>query len=280
MKTSAKQRTPAVTGWSNRCRFAEILWSALIVLDTAYRFPREWLCLYIIPLAIVARWTSRHVFLWGSLAVAILLPVCLADGGSTTELAVSCAWRAVWLVSVAIPWRLVRQVAIRLHEIASTDRLTGVLNLSAFRELLEREMSRSTRTGKPYTVVFIDCDRFKALNDQYGHAAGNAALRVIGQRLIQVTRRYDAIARYAGDEFLCLFPETDEVVAAKLVERSHSELTLAMTEHNIAVSFSVGAVTSCGRHPVDLIINQADAAMYHVKRNSGNGVHLVANVEL
>lgn len=107
----------------------------------------------------------------------------------------------------------------RLRELASTDPLTGLANQRAFQERLTEEVSRSSRYGHPLSLVLLDLDRFKRVNDRHGHQVGDAVLAEVARRLAGLARTGDLAARVGGEEFACLLPDTDSDGALALAER-------------------------------------------------------------
>ena len=107
----------------------------------------------------------------------------------------------------------------RLAEMAFADPLTELPNRRAFFDRLDVELLRSRRTGRPLSVALVDLDGFKAVNDTHGHAAGDAALRHVAQTMKRRTRGYDLVARYGGDEFVLLFPDTPKEIVDAISKR-------------------------------------------------------------
>jgi diguanylate cyclase (GGDEF)-like protein len=119
-----------------------------------------------------------------------------------------------------------------------TDPLTGLFNRRAFEELLEMELERATRTDRPMSVIVGDIDGFRAVNEQHGHAAGDAALQAIAENALKWKRRIDLAARIGGEEFALLLPETDErgafIVAERLRRATHRSLASASSARQTA----------------------------------------------
>jgi diguanylate cyclase (GGDEF)-like protein len=130
----------------------------------------------------------------------------------------------------------------RLGLAARTDGLTGLLNRRAFDERLEQEIARAERTRRPFVVLLGDLDRFKEINDRFGHPAGDATLILVGQVLRGATRSVDTVARVGGDEFAILLPESAEDQGRVLVERLRRYLSDALVDHDPAVGLSIGLV--------------------------------------
>lgn len=152
---------------------------------------------------------------------------------------------------------------------AECDDLTGLLNRGAFRERLGRALRRARRDEACVAVVFIDLDSFKETNDRHGHAAGDAVLQALGQRLGRNLRAEDGLGRYGGDEFVLFAEDTDSAAAASVVERV--ELALAEPFEFEGTTLRLGGSVGVSCFPqdgqdVDALIFAADAAMYRVKR--------------
>ncbi|MDQ6805200.1 MAG: GGDEF domain-containing protein [Actinomycetota bacterium] len=130
----------------------------------------------------------------------------------------------------------------RLNQAARTDALTGLLNRRAFDESIEQEIARAERTQRTFAVLLGDLDRFKEINDRYGHPAGDATLILVGQVLKGATRSVDTVARVGGDEFALLLPESDEEQGWVLVERLRRYLSDALVDHPPEVGLSIGLV--------------------------------------
>ncbi len=149
---------------------------------------------------------------------------------------------------------------------ARTDFLTGIANMKAFFEMTELEVNRSRRSDKPLSVVYLDCDNFKTVNDRFGHHAGDALLRAAAETIKAGLRPTDTVARAGGDEFVVLLPETGETGAGIVIARLRTSLAAVMRKRRWPVTFSIGAVTfPQPPDSVDDMIKKADRVMYAVK---------------
>jgi diguanylate cyclase (GGDEF)-like protein len=159
-----------------------------------------------------------------------------------------------------------RQLARR----ALIDPLTGVLNRRGISEVLQTAVAAARRAGAPLSILAIDVDRFKALNDTYGHQAGDTVLRHVARSLSDAVRTADHVGRYGGDEFLVVLVETEATAAEALAARLRSlRLPLAVDDtEEIEVKISIGAATLRGDDTVDTLLARADQQMYRVKRTS------------
>jgi diguanylate cyclase (GGDEF)-like protein len=153
-----------------------------------------------------------------------------------------------------------------LRTLASHDSLTGALNRGAFEQRLEAELARARRTGAPLSLVIFDVDHFKAINDSFGHAAGDAALRGIGDVVASGMRRSDVFGRLGGEEFGLLLPDTDANGAATAADKLRLRLS-APSAGRRALTVSFG-VAEAGHAAVEarVMLAAADRAMYAAKR--------------
>jgi diguanylate cyclase (GGDEF)-like protein len=161
----------------------------------------------------------------------------------------------------------------RLQQQSITDGLTGIKTRRFFWEALSAEWKRASRSGRPFSIVLIDLDKFKAVNDSLGHLEGDLVLARVGRLLEQKCRQSNVVARYGGDEFIVLMPETGIEQAQVLAERLRLWLATdpMLEEHGITGSFGVASFPMHGFALEDLI-RIADAGMYLAKRGGGNQV--------
>jgi diguanylate cyclase (GGDEF)-like protein len=159
----------------------------------------------------------------------------------------------------------------KLQQQSITDGLTGIKTRRFFWEALSAEWKRASRSGRPFSVVLIDLDKFKEVNDRMGHFEGDLVLARVGRLLEQKSRQSNVVARYGGDEFIVLMPETGAEQAHVLAERLRQWLATdpMLSEHHITGSFGVASFPMHGFSIEDLI-RVADAGMYVSKRSGGN----------
>jgi diguanylate cyclase (GGDEF)-like protein/putative nucleotidyltransferase with HDIG domain len=161
----------------------------------------------------------------------------------------------------------------KAQEQAITDGLTGVKTHRFFMEALSAEWKRSTRAGRAFALVLMDLDRFKFVNDFYGHLEGDLVLQRVGHILETNCRRSDVVARYGGDEFVILMPETNMEHARQLASKLRGWVSSdpLLREKNISASFGIACYPLHGSSPQELI-QVADASMYLSKHQGGNAV--------
>ncbi|HXK09454.1 MAG TPA: sensor domain-containing diguanylate cyclase [Vicinamibacteria bacterium] len=167
----------------------------------------------------------------------------------------------------------------RTEQLTITDDLTRLFNSRYLNLYLGREIKRCKRHGIPLSVIFLDLDGFKGINDQYGHLAGSGTLTEVGKILAEGVRESDILARYGGDEFVVVLPETPASGALVIAER----LRRAVEEHRflepqgiaarISASFGISTYPDHALSPEGLI-QKADQAMYRVKEREKNGIEV------
>ncbi len=159
-----------------------------------------------------------------------------------------------------------RLLLLRERRLARTDPMTGASNARHFFELLDAERRRSSRTGQPLTLAYLDVDGFKRVNDTLGHPAGDRLLSAVAATLRSCLRSADAVARLGGDEFAVLLPDTPAAGAAAAVAKVRARLQETMREEAWPVTFSVGVVTcSDPARPTREVVAAADRLLYAAK---------------
>ena len=165
----------------------------------------------------------------------------------------------------------------RLHSAATTDDLTGLLNRRALEERLEAEISRSQRHQIKTSIVLLDVDHFKLINDTLGHAAGDRYLILIGQALVKHIRALDVVGRQGGDEFLVILPMTSAAEALVFINRLQGGLQELAKQHPefgmATLSFGIAESPRHGRTPT-AVLAAADTALYAAKRAGRNLVEI------
>ena len=169
-----------------------------------------------------------------------------------------------------------RQLELELQQQASTDVLTGLANRRAFFNEGPRMLERARRYRHDCALLMIDIDHFKAVNDQYGHHAGDRVLRAMADRLRDVLRQADLVARLGGEEFAALLPETDVPAALQAAERVR-EICASLGPQlegfsDMGVSVSIGVAQWRAGETLDHLLERADAALYRAKRAGRNRV--------
>jgi len=162
-------------------------------------------------------------------------------------------------------------------KMAFTDPLTQTHNRAAFNDTLRREIKRAERTEQGLSIIFLDVDHFKMINDRYGHSTGDLALTSVAQWIKQSVRASDVVFRYGGEEFVIILTDTQLEDAAVLAERIRSNieahaLAFGLSVLHITVSLGVSSLQAADN--MDSLIKRADTAMYQAKQRGRNRVCL------
>jgi len=164
-----------------------------------------------------------------------------------------------------------------LKRLANTDGLTGVLNRRRFMELSRQEVARSHRYGGPLSLIMLDVDHFKAVNDSFGHEVGDEVLVSLSQVCRQVLRQVDLFGRVGGEEFMALLPETGLEAAAMVAERLRNALAahaVSASKPEVRVTISLGVAQLGPETRLNDLMRLADDAMYQAKQNGRNRVEI------
>ncbi|GAB4578643.1 MAG: hypothetical protein Fur0022_13790 [Anaerolineales bacterium] len=266
-----QQSKPAVWG------FLASLVLVLGILDYLTGFELSFSLFYILPVS-VAAWTlsARGGYLVG-MASALTWGVANLVAGQAYSSPVILVWNVLMRLGF---FSFITFLLAELHEalafertLARTDALTGILNRRAFMEMLKVEIERIKRHQRPATLLYVDIDNFKTINDQHGHQAGDQLLEMVAQTILKNIRAIDTVARLGGDEFVVLLPETGETGAKTIAPRLRWHLLSEMEKGQWPITFSLGALTF--RTPpedIQVLIRQADQLMYKVKNESKDGI--------
>lgn len=163
----------------------------------------------------------------------------------------------------------------KLIQMAKVDGLTGVFNRRYLDTRLQEELERSRRHGNPLSIMMLDIDHFKEINDTHGHICGDYTLRKISELLLELIRTSDILGRYGGEEFCCILPETSFEQALVLAERCRTQVAASQfscTDHQSRVTVSIGVTDLHRDDTLDSIIKRADDALYQAKRTGRNRV--------
>jgi diguanylate cyclase (GGDEF)-like protein len=169
-----------------------------------------------------------------------------------------------------------KRLEIELQRLATTDALTGLANRRAFFDLGQVTLEAARRYRHACSMLMIDVDHFKAINDHHGHRAGDETLRRLADRLREVLRQADLVARIGGEEFAALMPETDITAARQAAERLREVCEGLATQDLMSMRVSVSVGVAQWRHdePLEHLMERADAALYRAKQSGRNRVEI------
>ncbi len=163
-----------------------------------------------------------------------------------------------------------------IQRLAVTDALTGLYNRHKLQDSLETEVERAKRYSRPLSIIMIDMDKLKVINDTFGHAAGDVALKLVAKSIQRSIRKVDLGTRFGGDEFIVLLPEADREEAAAVAKRIR-EAILGVEFESGKLSVSMGVVQwHSGFETSKDFVHAADEAMYLAKRSEGERLHVLA----
>lgn len=193
---------------------------------------------------------------------------------------------AEWEMCYPFQRSLLLHLVERLRELSVTDGLTGLINHRTFHERLEEELNRYRRYGSPVSVLMVDLDLFKEVNDSLGHVTGDTVLKAIAAVMSDSVRGSDIVARWGGDEFAVILPETDKTqafaVAEKLrvmIEATPLKVSADGNETDLKMTISIGVAASDGAAATDQIVDAADNALYTAKAKGRNRTELGGTVQ-
>lgn len=183
-------------------------------------------------------------------------------------------------IAVAIDREELRARAGEFEQLSVTDALTGLLNRRYIEQRLDEEVKRSNRHGYPMSFLLLDVDHFKSYNDTYGHPAGDVALKLVADVIKDTLRGADVAARFGGEEFAILLPQTVDEEAAAIAERVRRNIEAAEFPHR-EVTVSIG-VASCSSELCSTsgLVDAADKALYDAKHHGRNGVRMFNQLEI
>jgi diguanylate cyclase (GGDEF)-like protein len=230
-----------------------LLWPVLIWI--AFRFgPRE-AATAILIVSVVAIARTRGGY--GPFAR-------LSPGESFVLLQVWTGITAITSLVLAAVVAVQRDIEGQWRELAVTDPLTGLANHRQLVQSLEAEIKRSRRTAQPLAVVLLDLDGLKQINDRHGHLAGSLAIRRVAEALLGSCRATDTAARFGGDEFALVLPETGEAAAWHVARGVVDRLATDAEKPNLSISVGVAVYPGHGE-TVEALLNAADVALYETK---------------
>ncbi len=233
--------------------------------------------LYIMPVLLVTWFTGRWIgFILSTVSILTWLSVDLTSG-ATYSFSDIPYWNGVKRLSslfiLTIIVSVLKSTLTQEKEISRIDFLTGIRNRRYFIELVNMEINRARRYEHPFTMVCLDLDNFKTVNDCFGHSTGDIVLRFVARTIQENIRITDTVARLGGDEFAILLPETGRNVAEVIMQRVQKINLEIMRKHAWPVTLSIGVVTFASPpSTVDEVLRICDRVLYTAKDNGKNSI--------
>lgn len=268
-------------GWKTAGIIVSCVFMVLILLRTA----QECFAALRREFHVGTAWT--HTAMMGSgtlLFTAIAVRELLADSITPLYTESATLQASLVLISVSLSvlanfvlgYLVVRRLVQRLEHLSHHDALTSLLNRRAIEAALEREAQRLHRFGEPFTLIMIDIDHFKRINDRIGHAAGDAVLVAVSHCLMEHARGLDRVARFGGEEFCVLLPHTLHEGGSQAAERLRqaiSRINVPWGDEQVTVTISCGVATACDpMEALPSVVRRADQALYQAKAEGRNTV--------
>jgi diguanylate cyclase (GGDEF)-like protein len=270
---------------NHRPRFWLVFGVALVallgIIDYLTGYELSFSLFYLAPITLVSWYGNQRSGLFISVLSAITWFVADFASGNRYANPAIFFWNTLirlgfFLIVTSLMVALKRELA-KEKELTRTDYLTGAATIRHFYELAQTELNRLHRYQRPLTMVYIDLDDFKQINDRFGHSIGDKVLCHFTRIIRHQIRNTDIVARLGGDEFAMLLPETGEADAQTIITRLQPRLLAEMESNHWPVTISMGVVTFL-KSPgtVDAMVGIADSCMYSVKMGGKNRILYLA----
>lgn len=220
---------------------------------------------------------TRLMRIVGLLVVNLRRLLGRSNGNSTTA-APGTRLELSDVASFEAGWAQVLDAAERLQSQASVDALTGIFNRRGLASAFASEMDRARRHGRPLSLLILDLDHFKRINDHHGHAAGDHVLKETSERLQRTLRSADTLGRWGGEEFVVIAPESDEAAVASLAEKLRLAIGHRAFETVGPVFVSIGGAQWQPEEDLDALCARADRALYAAKEGGRNRVEMFSTL--
>jgi len=215
----------------------------------------------------------RSAMWLGVVCGGLLLPILLFSFDTNTAAVIGLSMTLTWLISAWLIYAVTAQ-SRRLRTMADTDPLTSAYNRRFFQLQTEQAFSQWQRNKRPASVLLIDVDFFKRVNDKFGHAVGDIVLKGLVELITGRVRKVDTVCRYGGEEFAVLLPETDARGAVHVAEEIRALMEASHLVESDTVTISLGVCEVMDVKDTDHWVNLADGALYRAKKSGRNRVEL------
>jgi diguanylate cyclase (GGDEF)-like protein len=232
---------------------------------------------YLIPIALITWFTKRSIGFILSMLSALTWLIVDLSSGATYSFSDIPYWNGVARLSsffiLTFILSALKNTLKQEKEFSRIDFLTGIRNRRYFIELVNMEINRARRYEHPFTMVCIDLDNFKTVNDCFGHSTGDILLRLVARTIQENIRVTDTVARLGGDEFAILLPETGRNIAEVMMQKVQKINLDILRKHGWPVTLSIGVVTFMSPpSTVDETLRISDQLMYNAKNNGKNSI--------
>jgi diguanylate cyclase (GGDEF)-like protein len=258
-----------------------LLWCACVVLlDIAT--DADIVEAFLTPIALLIVYPVKRNWATGLIALVCLVVVIAGaamepPGESVTAMLYNRTITTIVLLGITfLIWRVTASEQ-QLVRIATTDALTGIFNRRHFMSLAAREQQRAERYQTTFSLLILDIDHFKRINDTFGHPVGDEAIKAMAVAASKHLRPTDVIGRFGGEEFVVLLPHTDEpgaVIAAERIREAVAQVMVQAGDKIVTFTVSVGLATHVRRTGVEQLIEVADQALYAAKQGGRNQVRI------
>ena len=254
-----------------------LLGIAVILLSVALgqQYSLFWLYPLLAGLPVLLR--SNRALMIGMVAGAVAIPLAFMSFQLSTAIVICCSLGLTWLVSAWLVFA-VKEQSRRLKDMAITDPLTGAYNRRYLEEQARHAMHAWQRYRRPATMLLIDIDYFKRINDKYGHSVGDSAIKRLVEVISERIRSVDTVCRFGGEEFVVLLSETGIDGAARIAEELRNLVASARILPEGSMTISLGVSEVIAADSLDHWFNLADSALYLAKRNGRNRVEAAKSV--
>jgi diguanylate cyclase (GGDEF)-like protein len=215
----------------------------------------------------------RSAMWLGLVSGLLLLPALFISFDTNTAFVIGLSMALTWLISAWLIYAVTAQ-SRRLRSMADTDPLTGAYNRRFFQLQTQMAFDQWQRNKRPSSILLVDVDFFKRINDKWGHSVGDSVLRGLVEGITNRVRKVDTVCRYGGEEFAILLPETDAEGAVNVAEEIRVLVEDSRPVESVTLTISIGVCEVSGVQDMDHWVNLVDAALYVAKKNGRNRVEL------